>query len=429
MGYETGASLSITNQYQPRIYRGWIIVLALFLCAFSVFGVSIFSFIIFAIPIKEEFGWSPSQMGQLVSAMWFGAPLALFAGALIQRVGAWRVLLFGVGVTMACMFSLIFVSEFSQLYFVRILMGFGKISMAVSMPIVLTTWFSNRFGTAIAIVWAGGSAGGVVMSPLTEVLISELGWRVSAMIITAGMLVIWTIVFRLSRGPSKPSDIGLEVDGVQPGTAHLDRNAPAESADPETSDVRSIVRSINWVTAFCMIIAVVGSGMAIISVYSQEPAIMASAGITTSHAAVLLGVIAGAGVVGSLIVGWLLDKAPAYFSSLLIACSVYLGLYLLELLQHEPSIVIAAVAAAAVGMGLASGEVLWMNLTKRQFGVAAFATTYGGWYMALQIGYAAGGGISGWVYENTTTSGVLIFIGLVYLPTAIFSLWRPGIRQ
>jgi hypothetical protein len=68
-----------------------------------------------------------------------------------------------------------------------------------------------------------------------------------------------------------------------------------------------------------------------------------------------------------------------------------------------------------------------MNLTKRQFGEAAFPITYGGWFIALQLGYALGGSLSGWSLTRFGTVGFLVFVSSIYvLPRFPASCSRAG---
>jgi predicted MFS family arabinose efflux permease len=411
-----------------RIYFGWRIVLALFLVTFALYGVSIFSFIIFTQPLSHQFGWSPAQMGGLVSAMWLVAPLALFSGVVTTRLPAWGLIIFGLCVQAAVLASLGFVSELWQLYLLRLVMGLGKVVTITAVPIVVARWFSRRFATAMALVWAGGSAGGLVMAPLTEAVISAMGWKLAAVAIAAGLLAVVLLIVLLARGAASPEQLGLAVDGgLHPGRNPTpEPNAPAATT---VSSGRRDLRAIHPLTAFFMFISVTGAGMAAIAVYTQEPSLLQGGGLSPAFAAGLLGLTAGGGLVGSVTIGWMLDRLHGLWSSAVVAGSVFVGLLAFVLLPHGPAVLLSVIGALGLGYGFGSGEVLWIALTKRQFGEALFPTTYGGWYFALQAGYAAGGSLAGWSFEHLGTLGYLGFVGLVYLPPAICSLVIRGAHQ
>lgn len=410
-----------------RIYFGWRIVLALFLCTLALFGVSIYSFIVLAHPLGAEYGWSATQTGAAVSAMWFAAPMALLSGPLIRRFNPWHIIFAGLLMQAAGFAMLPFISSIEALYLVRLMMGIGKVTLVVAVPIIVANWFSRRFATAMAIIWAGGSAGGFIMAPATDALLQMFGWRMAAVIIAAATVAAVILIGLLTRGPSSPTAMGLATDGDPPSV----RDSETTSAAPEAVaplEWRAALAQVRPWVAVPMLLSVVGIGMASIAVLTQEQLVLESAGISASLAATFLGLTAVGSLTGSASIGFLLDRAPARWSGLLVAVAIFAGLLAFAGLQTSGSAGLALVAAISCGYAFGAGEVLWITLTKRQFGTAAFATTYGGWYFALQIGYAAGGGVAGWGYERFGAMGFIGLVAIMYLPAAFFSLTLRGAR-
>lgn len=418
----TSNDASVTR-VAARSYFGWRIVCALFLAILALFGVSIYSFIIFTAPLAQEFGWSAAQMGSLVSAMWLVAPLSLFAAPITARVSPWRLVILGLCVQAVALLVIGHVTELSQLYLLRIGMGLGKIMTAMSAPLIVARWFSRRFATAVAIVWAGGSAGGLVMAPLTEALVQQMGWQTAASLIAVAVLVVALIVSLLARGPKGPHELAEDPEGVlatvEPATA------PGGASRPSWS------QAAKW-PALLMVLSIVGIGMTAIATFSQQPAFLQAAGLSGAVAATLLGLTAAGSLVGSASIGWLLDTFRGWWSAALVAGAVYVGVLTLAVLPSHPSVVIAAIGAFGLGYGFGAGEVLWLTFTKRQFGEALFPLTYGGWYFALQLGYALGGGAGGWTIEHLGSSGFLLLLAALYVTPALASVslraarWRPA---
>jgi predicted MFS family arabinose efflux permease len=409
------------------VYFGWRVVLALFLCTFAIFGSSIYSFIVVAQPLAQEQGWSAAQTGGLVSAMWLVAPLALFYGPLTRRFSPWGLILFGLCAEALVLASLIFVTEFWQLYLLRIVMGFGKVLAIAAVPMLTARWFSRRFATAMALVWAGGSTGGLALSPATEALVLTLGWRPATLVVAGGLLAVAVAISLLSRGPSSPTEMGLGLDGDPIAAREIDGagTARGESGNTQSGDVKAINP---WV-AGCMFVAVIGAGMASIAVLTQELALLRRAHFSPAAAATLLGMTAGGSTTGSGAIGWMLDRFNARWSALAIVAAIGFGVLALALAPESRSVILAGAGALALGFAFGAGEVLWITLTRRQFGEAVFPVTYGGWYFALQAGYAAGGSLAGWSFDHLGPSGFLVFVALVYLPAAICSLALPAGRQ
>lgn len=129
--------------------------------------------------------------------------------------------------------------KIEMLYLLRLMMGVGKVAMITAVPIVVTTRFSRRFATAMAIVWAGGATGGFLLSPLTNLLLQNVGWRTAATVIGCGLIVGVGLIAMLAKGsaastwPTLPWSIESRC-GTYPGdlraaSAHL-RSIPCRTS-------------------------------------------------------------------------------------------------------------------------------------------------------------------------------------------------------
>jgi predicted MFS family arabinose efflux permease len=396
--------------------RSWRIALAMFLVTAIVYGVAIYGFIILSQPLAAEMGYSHIQSGNLVSAMWLVAPLALFCAPLIGRLGAWRILLVGLVIDAAAFASITLTDQFWQLYALRMVMGVGKTLAIVAMPVIISQWFTRRFGTAIAFAWCGGSFGGLVVAPLAETLARELGWRSAVLWLSALVVVTALVIGLLGRSAGAPGT----VEPLGPSTAEH-----KIAARPGFTEIRSI----NRVTASLMAFAVLMSGIGAISFVIQAPTLMESIGYSPTMAAAVLGFSSAGAIAGQLSTGWMLDRARVRTVSAVTALLILSGLFAFHLLEQRPLVWAAIAAALVFGAGMGACEVLWITLTKRQFGTALFAITYGAWSFSYQIGYAAGGGISGAIYELGNPAIFLAAIGVFYAPALVLSIWRPSARN
>jgi predicted MFS family arabinose efflux permease len=414
-----------------RVYFGWRVVLALMLCSFVLMGVCIYSFIVLLDALSKDFGWSALQTGSLVSAMWLVAPLALLSAPVIQRLGPWRVLMIGLCIQAAAFLLLGYVGYFWQIYVLRIVMGVGKVMLMTSSPVIVARWFLRRFPMAMGIVWAAVTGSGLFLAPLTERLTSALGWRAASWVCAGALAAVVPIAVWLERGPASPEQLGLSRDGHK-GQVH----GSTETAYGGTTDAhnlprwRQLLASLRWSTATPIFIAVLGIGMVSIAFQGHLPGVLEHAGLTPSAAAGELGVTSAGAMVGSATAGWLLGRYPAVWSSLAVSLTLFGGLALfLLVVLHQPTVLMAGLSCFSAGLGFGGGEILWIELVKRQFGEAAFAMTYGGYYFALQAGYAAGGSVGGLALDHILAPGFIVVLALLYLPAAVFSLWRPGARS
>ena len=109
-----------------KIFYGWWIVLACFLISFYVGGAIFFGFTAFFEPIREEFGWSYTQISLATSLR--GLEMGIFApliGFLVDRFGARKLVFYG---TIAVGLRLILLSltqSLAMFYASFLLIAFG----------------------------------------------------------------------------------------------------------------------------------------------------------------------------------------------------------------------------------------------------------------------------------------------------------------
>ncbi len=399
-------------------WYSWRALLAMMMCICILMGVSIYSFIILLVPMAHDLQWSPMQSGGLVSAMWFAAPFALVCAPLVKRVGAWRLVVAGVSVQALAFIALVYADAFWQVYAIRLGMGFGKIVTVTAAPVIVARYFRIRFPLAMSLIWAATVGSGVIVAPLTETLIATLGWRMAAWAIAGIIFLVLPIALLLLR-------VGRE--------SFLEREATASRSFSQL-DIDTLTRKggSEWgvlvatlgVWPMCFIaIGIAGAGIFSIALHSQQIAYLMSLGMTASFGAMTFAFLSAGAISGSALTGWMLDRLPAVRSPIVIGFSIYVGVSAFFLLQVEPSHALACIASFLIGIGIGGGEFLWITLLRFKVPTAAYATAYGGWYFSLQIGYAAGGALSGWGVEIGGYTAFLGMLAVAYLPTTIMGIW------
>lgn len=148
------------------MYHGRKVLAALFMAGFMVYGGGLYCFVLFVPPLTAEFHWSRAATSGLVTAFWLSAPLILLGGYAIKRFGAMRLLIAGILIEAVCLALLSTVSAFGEMYFLRAAMGLGKVMFAVTLPYVISRWFSRHYSLALGIAWSGWHMGGLVLAPL-----------------------------------------------------------------------------------------------------------------------------------------------------------------------------------------------------------------------------------------------------------------------
>lgn len=396
-----------------RFDRGWIIVAVLFLCVGTLMGASIYGFIMVADIMARAHGWSESEAGGIVSAMWLVAPLALLSAPVIKRFGPWKLIIGGLMILAVAFACLTFATEFWQVYGLRILMGFGKVAIMTSVPVVVARWFDLRFGTAISIVWAGGSAGGIVFAPLVEYLNRTAGFQTTALTLAGGIAAVAAMAVFAARLRRPGGDLGSDGAGEDNAGAAQD-----DVAGP------SAQRPASWPLVAGIIVATIGLGCANVAFLAMNPQILADFGIDTRTVALIVGFNAAASMVGALLIGWLTDRFGLGWPVLGMTAIYFGGIFAYLFLTHSPLASVALLGTTCIGLGAAAAEVLWISLLKREASGSRFAMIYGVWYFAIQVGYAVGGFAGGSILGNLGIAAFILFAAVTYAATPLFSAWR-----
>src|SRR5262245_5313144 len=162
-------------------YEGWPVVAA---SAAAVFSVStfFFTFPVFLKPLADEFSWSREAIASAYGAMTLASALsAPLIGFLFDRRGPrW---ICGPCLAFAgCAFALLGLlpPTLWVWYAVFALIGLASAgSSAVVYARVISSWFDERRGQALAVMIAGSAVGGIVTPPIAHALIDAAGWRVA----------------------------------------------------------------------------------------------------------------------------------------------------------------------------------------------------------------------------------------------------------
>ncbi|HWP43469.1 MAG TPA: MFS transporter, partial [Blastocatellia bacterium] len=195
------------------VYYGWVVVAACFV-VISLISPLMASFPLFYVAVLQDFNWSRGSTAITMSLhLVLGGLASPFAGGLVDKYGPRRVMPAGALITGG---ALIWLSQSAAMW--EFYVGFGVVAAIgssllhiVPLTTVVSNWFVRNRGTAIGIVTAGSGAGQLVLLPLLQYLISNLGWRNSYLALGAAILVIpsaliWLFLY------SRPSERGISTD-------------------------------------------------------------------------------------------------------------------------------------------------------------------------------------------------------------------------
>jgi MFS family permease len=195
-----------------KIFYGWYIVVAGLLLAAYYSALYTYGFTAFVNPIVATFGWSMAQLSLATSLR--GLETGVFNplwGTVVDRWSPRKLMLFGVVISAAGMFTLSMTTNLVVYYVGFLIDGIGSSLVTGMLPMVaMAKWFRRDIGKANGLFYMGVGLGGVLV-PVVTILIGHLGWRHTLMYGAFGFLAIGiplSFVFR-----SSPRDYGMVVDG------------------------------------------------------------------------------------------------------------------------------------------------------------------------------------------------------------------------
>lgn len=372
-----------------RGFYGWWVVLAAFLNLFFAVGLVFYGLPVFYASLVDSLHFTRSQVAQgLFLGFIIVAPAFGFMGALIDRVGARRVIRVGVLLVAVSLALMGGISRLWQYYALCIVEVVGYVLAGpIANQVLVANWFRVKRGRAMGYAYLGLGLGGVAAPILAARLIDAWGWRYAFVTIGALIAIVLLPVAQwLTR--SAPAEMGLAPDGLPPSQPQLVGNSPSVQ-------LSEAVRTAN----FCLILA--GSALtigAIGTVIQQFVLFLRDVGYTTAQAAQVSSGLLFSGLVGRVAVGYIVDRYNKKNVMALFYLILALAIPLL-FLAHRPS----ALWAFALIFGFAMGAdyLLIPLLTAECFGVAALGKILSLIIMADSLGQFFGPVLAGRIFEAT----------------------------
>lgn len=303
---------------RPRIFYGWIVVLATFAITFVGFG-SAYTFSAFVASLQWEFGASRGSVSlvfSLAGFLYFG--LGVVSGPLADRWGSRRLAVLGMALVGL---GLMLASAAHSLIEVYAAYGLG-VGLGVGCAYVpavgaVQKWFVKRRGFASGLAVSGIGVGTLIMPPLASCMIDALGWRETYLILGGFAAVLGVGMSLLIE--DNPGARGLAPDGGPQVIAQGSVSSPGASM---VEAMRS--RQFLSLYAACLICSF---GVFVPFVHLVPYAL--DHGLPQSAAVLLLGAIGGGSTVGRFFLGGIADRMgrrsflPAMFAGMGLALTIW----------------------------------------------------------------------------------------------------------
>lgn len=373
---------------KPALFYGYIIVAGCFAIQATGIGTHI-AFGVFFKPLLADFGWPRAALAGAHSlAFMLMGLLGIFVGRLNDRLGP-RVVMTVTAVFFGLGLSLMSTADsLWQVYlFYGVVVGIGLSPVDVIALSTTARWFVRRRSMMSGIVKVGTGTGQLVIPLAASLLITTYGWRSSYVVIALFSMLMLAGAGQLLR--RDPSQKGLLPDGdTQTGSVGSPLGETGLSFH-EALKTRQF-----W--TICFINLTIMFSLMMILVHIVPHAI--DLGFPATTAAGVLSTIAGASMVGRLLIGITADRAG--IRACMIFCFTLLVLAFLWL-RMAKELWMLYLFAGVYGIGHGGHFTLISPLVAEHFGIRSHGLLFGIVLFAGNVGGAVGPVLAGHLFDIT----------------------------
>lgn len=407
---------------KPLIFYGWWNVAASFVgLALSYAMFTVFSFGTFVGPLQAEFGWQRGPMSLALTIANISVVIASpLLGALVDRIGARRVMVVSIALLGLCVASMSKLSgdirHYYLMHFLIPLLGAGTLPLAYSRIIV--AWFEKRRGLALGISLAGFGVGAAMVPIAGQWMIGQFGWR-EAYLVFGGLVLLISLPLAAFVLREKPSEMGLLPDGV----ARLADGAPPAAAETGWAGF-ALAEAMRLRPFWFLVVSIVLIGVGITSVLAHLVPMLIGRGVPPAQAALAMSLLGIGLIFGRIVSGWLMDRFFAPYVAAGFQLGMICGLVILALDFSGP---LAFLAGISVGLATGSEISEISYLVSRYFGLKAFGLINGIMFASFQLGSGVGAYAMGAWYDHAGDylGALWAVAGLAVVSTALIVLLGP----
>lgn len=383
------------------IYYGWIVVTVAFAINLLLAGVQR-SIGLFIPILQAEFLWDRAtvSLAPAISFLVFAFSQPI-VGKVVDKFGPTKVLILG-GILVSLSQSLLYFT--SNIFYLYLLLGlatglaFGA-TVAIPLPVLVTSWFKARRGLATSISFAGISGGYLLLIPIIGMILSTAGWRITYLVMGGLAALIVPFVILFLRHPNSNSSSNQETVAEYVGT-------PLKKA---------IRIPAYWLLALPYFAC--GFSVTLIDVHFVP--MLRDAGIPTYQAASIFGMMGFTIILGLIIAGFVADRSKRKIPLAMAYC--IRGLSLVFLLSTNFEIVALYTFIFIFGFSVHFTIPPVTLMSRELFGAKSMGTIFGTFFMVHQLGSAVSSYAGGLVHDLTGSYVPLIQSTAVILLIASFA--------
>lgn len=379
----------------------WLLVLSASV-GFSFFSVMLAAVGLFMGPLGQEFGWNKTLLSAGPSiATITTALLGPFFGMLVDRYGTRRLVLPGLVVTIGAisLFSTITGAPW-QWYLLWFLFGLVSVSIkSTAWTAAVVSVFKQSRGLALGLVLAGTAVTSIIVPPLGNWLIENVGWRMAFVYLGIGwggvtFLLCFLFFFDIHDKKHESAEAAAADAAAQAGLPGLTRR----------EGLRDTALWRLAISNFIVMLLTMGLSVHLFPILTE-------AGISRATAAWMLSLSGIAGIVGKLATGLMLDKfRPNWIGGLTLgACALAFALLIDGV--RSPAMIVFAMLVNGYAFGTKTQITGYM--TANYAGMKSFGFLYGIMSALMALASGLGPFMAGYIYDHMGGYGPFLVIGTV----------------
>ena len=399
-----------------QIYRGYPIAIVVFLSTGLSVGMTQYAFGEFAGPLKEQFGWSQTQLNLSLAFSFISGLCAPFVGTLSDRIGI-RPVMFGSILIIAIGFLMRpFITELWHWYLFSALVytGFPGATVLPGGKMV-GLWFPRTRGRMMGAVMAGNNFGGITMPPLAAAIIVVFNWQTAYVVfgVIMGALAVMAL-FVIVEDEKK-------VESEMKRTGRGDQAQIARAAAQAGVTLKQALRNRNF---WLVTVGLVAATFTYQGVLTQLRQHFEESGFTPAMATTAVSTIAGMGIFSKLAFGRASEKITARIATIL---SIGLQMVGVLIIAQVDASHLLWLGIFVFGLGFGGLGALALLVVQEMFGMKEF----GGIMEIMQVGMIASGTgapmMAGAIHDSSGSfdSAFLIVAAIFVVGIAALALARP----
>ena len=384
---------------RPKFFYGYVILALCFANMVVMRGVN-GAFGVYYLALLEEFSWSRSDGATVASANFFvyavaspvvGLAFDRFGPRLLMPLGA---LLVGGGLVLSS-----FATSLSGLYFsygIITALGQGALSF-VGHNALISFWFVRRRATAIGIASMGQGVGALVMVPMTQLLIDQMGWRWT-FIITGSLLLFILVPANALFQRRAPQDVGQFPDGD---------DAPTESRPGRHSEMRpgqrdwTLGEAVRSFPFWCITIGHLALGTALFMINTHAIAHFVAVGYEKLAASFYFGLMGFIRIGATILWGSVSDRLGRSETYGVATFVTALGVGSMIAMTAGAPIWLVYLTIALYGIGHSAGNPTYGAVIGDIFSGRKIGLIFGFLEISFGLGSAFGSWIGGYLFDAT----------------------------